>query len=250
MPASGDKTVVIGTSDTGGGRIVVYVGDKKTTGTPVDKAGLTGGQRYEVSVPGVTAEDGGTEWTSEPVPFALASTGGTGFDRPEDGAWDPSNPNDFYFVTTASMTKHSRLWRLRFADVTDPAKGGTLTKVLEGPSDLSGGPKMMDNITVNDRGQVLMQEDPGNQGYLAGVYQYDIESGAVRRILDHDPERFLPGGAYFDTVDEESSGIIPVPFLGAGKYLLDAQNHTPVPGELVEKGQLLLLHVPPGQPVK
>jgi len=62
---------------------------------------------------------------------------------------------------------------------------------------------------------------------------------------DHDPERFLPGGSVFDTVDEESSGIIPAPFLGAGKYLLDVQNHTDLEGELVEKGQLLVMESPP-----
>ena len=58
-----------------------------------------------------------------------------------------------------------------------------------------------------------------------------------------------PGGSAFDTIDEESSGIIPVPFLGAGKYLVADQNHAKVadPAQ-VEKGQLLLLNVPPGQP--
>ncbi len=57
--------------------------------------------------------------------------------------------------------------------------------------------------------------------------------------------------ALFDTIDEESSGIIPAPFLGAGKYLVADQNHTKVADPaLVEKGQLLVLNVPPGQPVR
>ncbi len=250
-PASGDKTVVMGTSDGGAGEVTLYVGDKKTAGNPVEKAGLTGGQHYTISVPGMAVEDSTTAWTRGSLPFTLSSTGGTSFDRPEDGAWDPNNPNDFYFVTTASMSKHSRLWRLSFNDVTDPTRGGTVTMVFEGPADQASGPKMMDNITINNRGQVLIQEDPGNQDYLAGVYQYDIASGAVRRIADHDPQRFLAGGKYFDTVDEESSGIIPAPFLGEGKYLLDVQNHTrSADPELVEKGQLLVLTVPPGQPVR
>jgi hypothetical protein len=119
--------------------------------------------------------------------------------------------------------------------------------LLEGPAMGSDGPRMMDNITVTNRGKVLIQEDPGNQEYLAGIYEYDIESGALRRIADHDPQRFLPGGAVFDTIDEESSGIIPVPFLGAGAYLLDVQNHMRLSDtELVEKGQLLIMRVPPG----
>jgi hypothetical protein len=255
-PASGDKTVVIGLSDTGGGKLKVYVGDKKTTGSPVDKAGLTGGQGYEISVPDMPSEDSGVEWTKGALPFTLApgEGGGSGFARPEDGAWDPNHPNDFYFVTTAGFDKHSRLFRLRFEDVTNPAAGGALEMMVEGPADTSAdsaGPKMMDNLTINDRGQVLIQEDPGSQTYLAGIYQYDIATGNVRRIADHDPERFLPGGASFDTTNEESSGIIPAPFLGAGKYLADVQNHTKVTDpELVEKGQLVVLSVPLGQPVK
>lgn len=250
-PATGDKTVVAGTSDTGGGAVSIYVGDKKSTGNPVEKAGLTGGTHYNISVPALPQEDGAQSVPAGPLPFTLDPAGGTGWDRPEDAAWDPSSPNDLYFTTTASMDKHSRLWRARFDDVADPTKGGTVEMLVEGPAGGSDGPRMMDNITVNDRGQVFMQEDPGGNDYLAGVYQYDIASGAVRRIADHDPERFLPSGSIFETVDEESSGIIPVPFLGAGKYLLDVQNHTKLADkELVEKGQLVVLNVPPGQPVR
>ena len=110
---------------------------------------------------------------------------------------------------------------------------------------------MMDNLTVNDRGQVLLQEDPGGQDYLAGIFQYDPATGAVARIAQHRAELFAPGGAQFITRDEESSGIIPVPFLGAGKYLLTDQVHfkTNDP-ETVELGQLLLMQVAPGKPVR
>jgi hypothetical protein len=72
----------------------------------------------------------------------------------------------------------------------------------------------------------------------------------LRGIAQHDPSRFVPGAPGFETNDEESSGIIPAPFLGEGKYLLDVQNHTKLSDpELVEKGQFLVLNVPPGQPV-
>ena len=47
-------------------------------------------------------------------------------------------------------------------------------------------------------------------------------------------------------MDEEASGIIPAPFLGADEYLVDVQAHYAIAGELVEGGQLLALHVPPG----
>jgi hypothetical protein len=251
-PSTGDRTVVVGQSDGGTQNVYVYAGDKQDTGTPVEKAGLTNGTRKGISVTGFPTESGGSDFPSTPQPFTLSDTG-TAFDRPEDGGWDPSHPNDYYFVSTASMTKHSRLWRLRFEDASKPELGGTITKVLEGPADdspASVGPKMMDNLTVNQRGQVLIQEDPGGNPYLAGIYQYDIASGALRRIADHVPQRFTPGGTSFDTIDEESSGIIPAPFLGAGAYLFDDENHTKVADPaIVEKGQLLLMRVPPGQPV-
>jgi hypothetical protein len=110
---------------------------------------------------------------------------------------------------------------------------------------------MMDNITVNDRGQVLIQEDPGNNAYLAGMFQYDATTGTAERIARFDAARFAAGAPRFVTQDEESSGIIPVPFLGNGAYLLDAQVHkaTGQPAT-VEQGQLLLLRLAPGKPVR
>src|SRR6185436_16135797 len=136
----------------------------------------------------------------------------TRFNRPEDGHWDPRNPNDFYFVTTASFSTQSRLWRLRFVDPANPALGGTLDMVLEGPSATVNpdGPKMMDNITVSSRGQVLMQEDPGPQDHNAKIWRYSIAKDSAEVIAQHDPNRFAPGASGFLTRDEESSGIIDV----------------------------------------
>jgi len=251
-PSTGDRTVVIGQSDGGTQNVYVYAGTKQATGSPVERAGLTNGARKAISVAGFPTESGSVAFPDGPQPFTLSDTG-TAFDRPEDGAWDPTNPNDYYFATTASMTKHSRVWKVSFVDASKPELGGTITKVLEGPADdtpASVGPKMIDNLTINGRGQLLLQEDPGGNAYLAGIYQFDPDTGALRRIADHDPQRFVPGGAVFDTIDEESSGIIWAPFLGAGRYLVADQNHTKVadPAQ-VEKGQLLVLNVAPGQPI-
>jgi hypothetical protein len=251
-PSTGDRTVVIGQSDGGTQNVYVYAGTKQATGSPVERAGLTNGARKAISVAGFPTESGSVAFPDGPQPFTLSDTG-TAFDRPEDGAWDPTNPNDYYFATTASITKHSRVWKVSFTDASKPELGGTITKVLEGPADdtpASVGPKMIDNLTVNGRGQLLLQEDPGGNAYLAGIYQLDPDTGALRRIADHDPQRFVPGGAVFDTIDEESSGIIWAPFLGAGTYLVADQNHTKVAAPTqVEKGQLLVLNVAPGQPI-
>ena len=99
---------------------------------------------------------------------------------------------------------------------------------------------------------MLLQEDPGGNVYLAGIYQLRPRpAGRCGGSPTTTRSGSCPVGRLFDTIDEESSGIIPAPFLGAGKYLVADQNHTKVadPAQ-VEKGQLLVLNVPPGQPVR
>ena len=189
---------------------------------------------------------GNVENTSGTQLQALSNANGvTNFQRPEDGAWDPRNPNDFYFVTTASFTGNSRLWRLRFVDAANPALGGTIDMLLDGTE----GQKMMDNITVSDRGQVIIQEDPGNQSYVARIWRYSIAEDTLNPIAQHDPARFAPGAPNLLTVDEESSGIIDASaILGEGWFLLDVQAHYPnADPALVEGGQLVALRYPAGR---
>jgi Bacterial protein of unknown function (DUF839) len=275
MPNSGDTTIVVGMDDGDGGQVYVYVGTKQATGNTVEKAGLTNGVLYGVQVTGVATEGNATSLPGGEAAFTLVPLGDvskltgaelnaaslkagvTTFARPEDGSWDPSDPDNFYFATTASFTDISRVWKLSFSALADVASGGTASIAVQSPAydpaNLAG-PRMMDNLTVNSRGQVIIQEDVGNQDYIGGVFQYEPTNGNVERIAQHDPARFTPGTptpAGFLTKDEESSGIIPVPFLGEGKYLLDVQAHygTGDP-ETVEGGQLLVVHIPPGKPVR
>ncbi len=269
--SGGNKTIVVGLDDTSpAGELYVYVGDKTSSGSPVDKAGLTNGALYGVKVTGYPAEPiatgipSGTAFSLHPfgnvesmtgaqLQTASSAGGVTQFRRPEDGAWDTQSPNVFYFVTTASFTEASRLWRLRFADVTNPAAGGTLDMLLEGTEDGGTGERfhMLDNVGVDSRGRVMLQEDPGNQAYLARVWQYDPSSDTLTEVARHDPELFAPGATGFLTQDEESSGIIDVSsILGEGWFLGDVQAHYAIGGELVEGGQLFALHVPPGKKFK
>ena len=276
-----DATVVAGTDDGDaavGQQVYLYSGTKQSTGNPVQKAGLTNGHLYGLKVLGVPQSEYlktdwqvGGEFGAELVDVsahagnaaqleAHSQAGGvTNFQRPEDGAWDPDHPNDFYFVTTSSFgplpgenrTGETRLWRLRLDDVNDLSQGGTVTLLVNGPVGVSGdpdapGPQMFDNITV-DNGHVLLAEDVGNQPYFGGAWVYDISSGSLTRVARHDPSRFTQGAPGFLTQDEEMSGIIPAPFLGAGKYLVDVQAHYNIAGEVVQGGQLLQLHVPPGK---
>ena len=261
-PATGDKTVVIGTDDSNGGQIYIYVGTKSNSGSPIERAGLTNGSLFGLAVSGFTTENAASGIPSGTA-FTLANLGNvenktgaqlesmsvavgvTAFQRPEDGAWDPKHPNDFYFVTTASFTGNSRLWRLRFVDAEQPELGGTIDMLLDG----SEGQHMMDNLTISDRGQIIIQEDPGGNEYLAKLRRYSIKNDTLAEIAQHDPNRFLPGAPNFLTIDEESSGVIDASgILGQGWYLFDVQAHYSAGDpELVEGGQLLALHIPPGR---
>ncbi len=140
--------------------------------------------------------------------------GVTSFARPEDGSWSRKDARSFYFNTTGSFTGVTRNWHL----------------------------------TTTGRGQLILQEDPGNQAYIAGVYRAKPSaSGPVApvKVLSFDPALFTPGVDGFITKDEESSGVIPAPFLGADMYLLDVQVHASSGDpETVEPGQLLVAYIP------
>ena len=41
------------------------------------------------------------------------------------------------------------------------------------------GQKMMDNVTINNRGQIIIQEDPGNQPHIAKIWLYDIANSTI-----------------------------------------------------------------------
>ena len=264
-PSTGDKTVVIGTDDSTPGQVYVYVGAKKRTGNAVEKAGLAGGELYGITTPGFTDEydpaTGNGVPGFNPTAFTLSGLGNVGgldpaglqalseskgvteWWRPEDGAWDARNPNVFYFNTTAKFDGTSRLWKLAFRDVRHPELGGKVTRLLDGTE----GQHMLDNMAAANNGrQLILNEDPGNNAYLASVYSYNLRSDRLTKVAEHDPSRFSEGGSQFLTIDEESSGTIDVSrFFGRGTYLITTQVHQALADpELVENGQLQILHVP------
>jgi len=49
-PHTGDKTVVAVTDDGQNGQVYFYYGDKQSTGSAIDKAGLTGGHLFGIKV--------------------------------------------------------------------------------------------------------------------------------------------------------------------------------------------------------
>lgn len=270
-PYSKNKTVTVGLDDGQGGQVYVYVGKKSRNGNDIDRAGLLGGTLYGLKVDGVTAETDatvitpGTRFSLVEIPGAAAMTGAeldaasnalgiTNFARPEDGAWSVDESNEFFFNTTASFNGVSRVWHLKFNDAVDVEKGGKIAVAVagtpnSGPSIDAVGPRMLDNMTTSRDHQVILQEDPGNQAYVAGLFQFKSEGmklATPTKIMGFDPAQFTPGLPGFITQDEESSGIIPLPFLGKNTYLFDAQVHKAT-GEprTVEMGQLLIAKIPP-----
>jgi hypothetical protein len=241
-PYEQDKTVVIGTDDHSAsslGQVYVYIGQKQDTGNEIEKAGLHGGSLYGIKVSGVRLEylasqperglpiANGTRFSLHnfgdvrsmsglDIQAASVAADVTEFLRPEDGAWDTRNPNIFYFVTTDRFDSKkdgsgiqvatSRLHRLTFDDIRDPSRGGRYDVLLDGTE-----AHQLDNMTVDGDGNLIIQEDPGNQAHLARIWIYR-RSGELVEIAKHDPARFGPPTPPL-TQDEESSGVIEITHL-------------------------------------
>ena len=262
-PYPQDLTVVAGMDDgeLNSSKLYFYMGEKQSSGSPVELAGLTNGANFQVSIDGYATETG-----VNPIPngyvgnFSLVNSGGTGLNRVEDGAWDTQDPNRFYFVTTANFSGNTRLWRMTFADIRNPLAGGTIEVLIDGAVT---GQKMLDNLVVDGAGDVLLQEDVGNQVHLGKIWKYHAATGVASVLAEHDANRFISGAALdidgtdAKQSDEESSGIVEVsglfdatPGYDTASYryfLLNVQAHhgsvsgVPLPADLVEGGQLLMM---------
>lgn len=265
-PFKSELTVVIGLDDASPGQVYVYVGRKRRLGNVLQRAGLVGGLLYGVRVPGAPFESRANALNGQSA-FELfclgdvsqasgaqlqarsANAGVTEFLRPEDGAWDLDDPASFYFATTdrfdgGGLDGRSRLWRLRFHSLARPELGGVIEMLLDGTE----GQQMLDNLTLDRRGHVLLQEDPGSNVHLARIWQYTLATDTLTLLAEHAPALFTPGSPSFLTTDEESSGIVDARHvLGPGWFLLGVQAGFALPGPLVRGGQLLALFNPASQ---
>jgi hypothetical protein len=240
-PYEQDRTVVIGLDDSTPGQLYVYVGEKSDQGSEIEKAGLHGGALYGIRLDGIALEDraagipDGMRFTLHGFGDVRSMTGAqlqadsvtagvTEFLRPEDGAWDTRDPRVFYFVTTdrydtgkdgsgGGTVGRSRIYRLTFDDIRHPEFGGRLDTMQDG----TGPQQMLDNMTVDADGNLLLQEDPGGQAYLARIWKFYPRTRAMVEVAKHDSARFgdrsgattTPATPPFSS-DEESSGIIEV----------------------------------------
>jgi len=287
-PFPQDKTIVMNNSDGGSGimgnAVAVYVGTKQDFGSEVDKAGLNNGTLKFVSVTGnpvevVNSTSRATNITNG-TRFSLTPNTSTVFSRPEDGAWNPLNPRQYYFVTTDQLDQVSdglgtqigqtRLWRLTFDDITNPDLGGVIDLLIDGRTVDGQKVNMFDNIAVQKTsGHVVLQEDVGNAAHNGKMWEFDpatftgaTNSGILKMITKHDPARFgdragglsTPATAPFN-IDEEASGVIDITDIMAASilnkgnpreawYISSDQAHytTGITAAQVEGGQIFVLH--------
>lgn len=262
----GANTVAIASEDGAAtdSQLYVYAGKKQSTGTAIDKAGLTNGDLHVMNIPSVKSDNlfrttvgknkkvavefVKVDWNTTTPLFAKESREkGTTMARVEDGHWDPSNPNVFYFVTTESnkdpiatapnpatptvSRDGGALWRLTFKDAQNPAAGAELEMLLNGGESVYMAKP--DNITVTENGKyILIQEDPGNNAALARIIAYRVSDSKLAVVAQFDANKFIKGGSEFMTEDEESSGIIDATKLLAkpgdtkAYFFFNAQVHT------------------------
>jgi hypothetical protein len=287
QPNHGTRTVIMGMEDgpnaldagVENSQVYMYVGTKdRRAGTSVlRRNGLDNGQLY-VLVPADPAQASEASFTSGTIEVEWAlipnageldegqleaasdAAGAFRFARPEDGAFNNRNRNEFLFVTTggaAGANVLGRLYSLRLhpGNVT---KGGTLTVVYNADAVIAAGGDTAispDNIDVSD--DYLMINEDGtaeSRPVMAArqrdgsVWRFDIGRRGVDvssglRVAELDP----PGrdGVAVGAGVWETSGIIDGEGLfGDGSWIFDVQAHAPTaapaPGT-VEDGQLLLM---------
>ena len=251
-PITTKNTVIMGNEDGDAkdSQLWMYMGTKTKTGKWFEKAGLTNGKSYVLAATAdapVANDYEIREKYGKNKPFAVtfaavdikangkaqnieANAKGIELARVEDGHFDPSKPNDFYFVTTQSDSEPNKkvvvgattpnpatptvsrdggaLWRLRFVDANKPFLGSTLELLLDGSENIYM--SKPDNITVDSLGNVLIQEDPGKNAHLARIVSYRISDGKVGTVARFKADYFTESGTAFMTMDEESSGIVDV----------------------------------------
>ncbi len=252
--AYSDKTVVIIGDDksdntTPKGQLAMYVGNR---------GDLAGGNLYglKVTSAGINFEMDMAEGTSYNVEFVeytertyneleteSAALGIMGFSRVEDIDYRKGsafNNREFYFAVTGRKSSglvgkgstYGRIYKV-VLNANNPLLG-TITCVLDGDN-LTGVAKQFhspDNVCVTEN-YVYIQEDPNgypdtaDKMHNAQLYQYNIQTGALKVVLECDQTSAQAAGYGTTSSTWELTGMIDISDrVGVeGTFLLITQNH-------------------------
>jgi Bacterial protein of unknown function (DUF839) len=287
QPNHGTRTVAMGMEDgpatlasaSENSQLYMYVGkkDRSHGATVLRRNGLDNGELY-VLVPGDATKDDeslfrdgsiAVEWALIPnaedldeaqLEAVSDALGAFRFARPEDGAFNPKNRNEYLFVTTggaAGANELGRLYSLRLHPG-NVLKDGTLEVVYNADDVVADGGDIAispDNIDISTE-YLMINEDGtaesrlvmGEKGRDGSIWRFDVgrhgvDADSAARIAELDP----PGrdGIPVGPGVWETSGIIDAsPLFGGDTWLFDVQAHSPTAPpapNTVEDGQLLLL---------
>jgi Bacterial protein of unknown function (DUF839) len=289
---SGRQTVIMGMEDgpadllktNENSQVYLYVGTKERgSGVhPLNRNGLDNGKLYvlapvndaqDISEANFTSGSMQVKWVEVPngdtttegqLETASDTANAIRFARPEDGAFNLDNKNEYFFVTTGESSNPStanrlgRLYSLKI-DRRDPTATGTLTVLYNADTiDAANGDIAFSPDNVGTSGKYLMINEDGTassrpemQSRLrdGSIWRFDVDKNGLdvssaTRVGELDP----PGR---DNVPVpvsgtwETSGIIDTDdIFGDGSWLFDVQAHAPTTApaaNTVEDGQLLLL---------
>lgn len=87
------------------------------------------------------------------------------------------------------MTATTRLWKLEFADPSNPELGGTLSLLADGLANRLGSFDNMAFAVVGRQPKLYIWEDLGGDPRLGKTWECDIDSGQFEEIAQHDAER-------------------------------------------------------------
>ena len=273
-PASQDRSQV-------NSQLYMYVGEKDRSrgATVLERNGLVGGTLYVFRSQDLTKNSESTflsgsitgEWVSlgnvsalSDVQLEAASDNVNAmiFARPEDGAFNPNEDDEYFFVTTGEGTGNGlgRLYSIELSgnDSTGPARltvEYNADQVIAAGGDIALSPDNIDTsrdyLMINEDGTTTSRQEMARKNRDGSIWRFDLDrngvdvSSALRVAELNQPgrDRIPVGHGVWET-----SGIIDASdFYGDDTWLFDVQAHSPTTApkpNTVEDGQLLLLRGP------
>ncbi|MBA3348060.1 MAG: DUF839 domain-containing protein [Actinobacteria bacterium] len=270
-PASQDRSQV-------NSQLYMYVGEKDRSkgATVLERNGLVGGDLYVFRSKDLTKNSESTyfngsitgEWVSlgnvsalTDVQLEAASDAVNAmiFARPEDGAFNPNEDDEFFFVTTGEGAGNAlgRLYSLELTgqDSTGPAKltvEYNADQVIAAGGDIALSPDNLDAsddyLMINEDGTTTSRQEMTRKNRDGSIWRFDLDKNGVDvssalRVAELNP----PGRDRIPVLPGiwETSGIIDTAeFYGDDTWIFDVQAHSPTTApkpNTVEDGQLLML---------